>query len=85
MHNRLVRLVLEVAVPTTPEVWSRPLLHLSEFLFSRPDLDTGLDAIGGKRSSTFDVPFVKDCFLNFRNTSDEVIEALSVCCDGVST
>ena len=78
MHDRLVRLVLEVAIPATLEMWSRPLLHLLELLLRRPDLNASLDAIGGQWSSAFEVPLIEDSFLDFWNTADEVIEALGV-------
>jgi hypothetical protein len=79
VHDWLVGLVLEIAVPTTLEVWSRPRLHLFQLLFSRANLDTSFDAISGKRSCALDVPFIENCFLNFRNTTDEVVETFGVC------
>jgi hypothetical protein len=79
MHDRLVRFILKVAVPTTLEMWGRPPLHLREFLLGRTNFDTSLNAIGGKRSSTLEIPFVEDRFLDFWDTADEVVEALSVC------
>jgi hypothetical protein len=78
MHDRLVRFILKVAVPTTLEMWGRPLLHLREFLLGRTNFDTSLNAIGGKWSSTLEIPFVEDRFLDFWDTADEVVEALSV-------
>ncbi len=79
MHDRLIRLILKVAVPTALKVRSRPLFHLSEFFFSRTDLDTSVNAIGSKWPSALDVPFIEDCFLDFGDTADEVVEAVSVC------
>ncbi len=78
MHNRFVRFVLKVAVPTTLKVWSRPLLHLLQFLLSRPNLDTSFNSISCERASALDVPFVEDCFLDFWDSADEVVEALGV-------
>jgi hypothetical protein len=79
MHDRLVGLVLEIAVPATLEVRSRPRLHLFQLLLSWTNFDTSVDAIGGERSCAFDIPFIKDSFLNFRHTTDEVIETFGFC------
>jgi hypothetical protein len=79
MHNRLVRFILEIAVPTTSEVWCRPSLHLSKLILSWANLHTCIDAIRSKGTSTLDVPFVKDLLLNFWNTTDEVVKTLSTC------
>lgn len=59
VHDGLVRLVLEVGLPSVGEMRSGPPLKLLEFLLSRSDLDAGLDTVGGKRSSTLQIPFVK--------------------------
>lgn len=50
MHNRLVRLVLEVRLPSLSEMRRGPLLKLLEFVLSRSDLHTSLDTVGGKGS-----------------------------------
>lgn len=50
MHDRLVRLVLEVRFPALGEVRRRPPLKVLELLLSRPDLDTSIDTVGGKGS-----------------------------------
>ena len=76
MHDRLVGLVLEVAVPATAEVRRWPCVHLVELLFSRANLDTSIDAVGSKRTGTLDVPFVEDSLLDVWITTDEVIETL---------
>lgn len=78
MHNWLVGFVLEVAVPTTSELWSRPIIHFVQLRFSRPDLYSGLDAVGGKWTGSLKVPFIKDGLLNFRNTTDKVIKTFGV-------
>lgn len=77
MHDRLVRLILEVAVPTASKFWRRPLVHLGEFLFSWTNLDTSINTIGSEWASALEVPFIEDSFLDFGHTSDEVIEALT--------
>lgn len=74
MHDWLVGLVLEVAVPSTAEVWSWPRVHLVEFLLSRANLDTSIDAIGGKWAGALDVPFIEDSLLDLWFTADEVVE-----------
>lgn len=75
MHDRLVRLVLEVAVPAGTE-----FLHvvLRQLLLGRSDLDAGFDAISGKRTRAIKLPLVIDLLLRLGITSDKVIEALSV-------
>jgi hypothetical protein len=59
MHNRLVRLVLEVRLPTLGEVRRRPPLKVLELLLGRSDLDTSLNAVCSKRPSTLLMPFIK--------------------------
>lgn len=63
MHNRLVRLVLEVRLPALSEMRRRPPLEVLELLLSRSDLDTSLNAVGGKGSSALLVPLIKDALL----------------------
>jgi len=46
MHDRLVWLFLEVAVPARKELWERPVSELLEFLLVGSDFHTGFDAIG---------------------------------------
>lgn len=60
VHDGLVRLVLEVGIPTALEVRRRPLLELLELLRSRADLHAGLDAVRGKGASTIELPLVED-------------------------
>ena len=78
MHDRLVRLILKVAVPATLEMWSRPLFHLIQFFLGRAYLDAGFDAIGGEWARALKVPFIEDRFLDFRYTADKVVETLGV-------
>jgi hypothetical protein len=78
MHNWLVGLVLEVAVPTRAELWAGPLVHHVELLFSRADLDTSFNTIGGKWASAIDIPLVEYTFLSRRVTTSEVVERLDV-------
>lgn len=52
MHDGLVGLVLEITVPSRAEFWARPGVHLLQFIFSWPDLDTSVDAIGSQRTGT---------------------------------
>ncbi len=80
MHDWLVRLVLEVAVPSTSEVWSRPCVHLFELVLSRSNLNTSINAISCERASAFDIPFIEDAFLRFRVTTNKVVETLRVYC-----
>ena len=75
MHDRLVRLLLEVAVPAGTEV-----LHvvLGELIFRRPDLDASFDTIGGKWTGAIELPLIIDLLLSLGITSDKVIEAFSL-------
>jgi len=78
MHDRFVRLILEIALPTAIEVWGWPALKFFQLLCRGTNFDTSFDSIGCQRTSTFQVPFVKDCFLNFGNTTHKVIKTLGV-------
>ena len=78
VHDWLIRLVLEVRVPTRPELWARPAVHLLELLFGRTDLDTSINTIGCERTCAVDVPLVEDLFLSLLVTTNEVVEALDV-------
>jgi len=78
MHDRLVWLVLEVAVPARAELVHWPAVHLLELLLCWADLDAGFDTIRGQWASAIDVPLIEDLFLSLLVTSDEVIEALNM-------
>jgi hypothetical protein len=78
VHDRLVGLVLEVRVPTRAELGARPAVHLLELLLSRADLNTSINAVGGKRTSAVDLPLLKDLLLDLGITTDEIIERLDV-------
>lgn len=60
VHDGLVRLVLEVRLPAVGEVGSGPALKVPKLLLCGTDLDTGLNAVGGKRASSLEVPLIKD-------------------------
>lgn len=78
MHDRLVRFVLKVAVPTAPEVWSRPRIHLIQLLLGWSNFDTSFDAICSKWAGALKVPLIEHGFLDFRNTTNEVIKTLGI-------
>jgi hypothetical protein len=78
VHDGLVRLVLEVAVPAGSELWAWPLVHDSELLLCGADFDTGFDTVGGKRACAIDVPLVEDFLLNLRVTTGKVVEGLDM-------
>ncbi len=78
MHNRLVRLILKIALPSALEMRGRPRLHLFEFFLGGTNLDSGVNAICSKWACAFDVPFIEDGFLHFGDTTDEVIKTFSV-------
>lgn len=77
MHDRLVWLILEVAVPSRQELWERPILEILEFLLTWPNLHTSFDAICGKWTHAVDIPLVDHGLLNLGVTTDEVVERLS--------
>lgn len=78
MHNRLIRLILEVAVPPAPKLWERPVVHLLKFLLGRTDLDTSLNAIRSERSSAINVPLVEHGLLHLLVATRKVIEGLNI-------
>ena len=71
MHDRLIRLVLEVAVPARTE-----LLHviLSQLLLGGSNLHASLNTIGSQWSGSIDITFVIALLMHLTIT-DEVIEA----------
>lgn len=76
MHDGFVRLVLEVAVPSASEFWTRPFIHHGQFLFCGSDLNSCIDTVGSQGSSAFDVPLVENSLLGLRIASNEVVEGL---------
>lgn len=85
VHNWLVRLVLEVAIPARSEFWARPLVHHSELFLCGADLDASFDTVSGKRSCAIKVPLIENLLLDLRITTDKIVEGFdvwlgSVCC-----
>jgi hypothetical protein len=78
VHNGLIRLMLEIAVPPAPELFARPAVHHVQLLFRRPYLDTCLDTVCCKRAGAVDIPLLEDSFLYFGVTPHEVVEGLDV-------
>ena len=78
MHHRLIRLILEVAVPSRPELWTRPRVHLLQLLFCWSNLYTRLNTIGSKWTGSIEIPLVEDLLLNFRIATYEIVEGLYV-------
>lgn len=74
MHDGLVGLVLEVAVPSALELRSRPVSHFCQLLLSRTDLHTSLNTVGSKRTSALEVPLIVDLLLNLRVAANKVIK-----------
>lgn len=75
MHNGLVRLFVKVALPTGYKALHVVLLEL---LLCWPDLDASFDAVGSQRTRAVDVPLLKDLLLDFRFTTEKVIEAFGI-------
>ena len=78
MHDWLVWLVLEIAVPAASEVWCRPRFHLLKLLFSWANLDSSLNSVGRKWTCSLDIPLVEHSLLDCRVTSSEVIETVGI-------
>jgi hypothetical protein len=78
MHDRLVRFVFEVRVPTALEVWRGPFLHFLQLLLGWTDFNTSFNPISSQWTSTFEIPFIKDSFLDFWDASDEVVKTFCV-------
>jgi hypothetical protein len=78
MHNRLVRLILEVTIPSAAKLLARPAIHHVELFLRRPDLDAGFDAVGGEGPRAVDVPLLEDLFLHFGVTAHKVVEGFDV-------
>jgi hypothetical protein len=78
VHDWLVWLVFEVAIPTRPELWTRPLIHHLELFLSWTNLDSSLNAVGRKRSGSIDIPLLEDALLNCWVTTSEVVEGLDM-------
>lgn len=76
MHDGLVRLVLEVAVPARAELVAWPGVDLPELVLGWASLDTGLDAVGGEWASAVDVPLGEDLVLDLLVAADEVVEGV---------
>ena len=84
VHDGLVGLVLEVAVPATPELWAGPAVHLCEFLFGGANFDASLDTVGGKRTSAVDVPLIEDFLLNCWIAANKVVKGLRIWFSAIS-
>ena len=78
MHDRLVRLVFEVAVPSRFERTERSLFNLLDFFLCGPKLDAGFNTVGGERASAISVPLGKDLLLDCRVSTDEVVKGLAI-------
>lgn len=77
MHDWLVGLILEVAVPTRAEFLAWPAVHHLELFLGGSDLHTSVNTVGRQWASAINVPLVEDFFLNLWIASDEVIERLN--------
>ena len=74
VHDRLIRLVLEVGLIAIHKIRGRPALHLLKLLLSRPDLHSCINAVGSQRTSSFGSPFIVDLLLDFRVSPNKVIK-----------
>ena len=78
MNGLLVRLVLEVAVPSRPEFRERPFVHLLKLRLCWADFDACFDSVGCQWACSIDVPLVVSLLLDFRIAADEVVERLAL-------
>jgi len=78
MHNRLIRLILKIALPPTPKLMTRPTINLPQLLLRRPNLDTRLNPIRRQRSRPIDIPLVEHRLLGLWVASHKVVEGLDV-------
>lgn len=78
MHNRLVGLVLEIAVPSTLEIGGRPGPHLCQLLLRWSDLHTSIDTIGGQWTCSAKIPLLEDLLLDLGIATDEVVEGFGL-------
>lgn len=76
VHHRLVWFVFEVRIPPTSKLRSWPFLHILKFLLRGSKLDSSIDAVGCQWTGPLYIPFLEHLFLDFRISSDEVIEGL---------
>jgi hypothetical protein len=85
MHDRLVRFIFEVLVPSTlgDKLGRGPLRHLIQLRLGWSGLHARLDTICCKRTGAFEVPLVEDPPLGLGIASSEVIKRLSVWCSAV--
>jgi hypothetical protein len=78
MHYRLVRLILEIAIPTRSELGTWPAIHHLELFLSRTDLNTSFNAVGRKWTGTVDVPLLENSLLDCRITTCKVVKRLDM-------
>lgn len=78
MHDRLIRLISEIGLIPLCKVCRRPLLHLSELLLGRPDLDPSIDTVSGQWTGALLIPLFEHLLLDFGVSTNEVIKGLDV-------
>lgn len=76
--DSLVWLILEVTVPSRPELRERPFVHLLKLRLGRADLDACFDAIGREWPCSIDVPLFVSFPLGFGITANEVVKRLAL-------
>lgn len=74
MHDWLVWLVLEVAVPAGAELFAWPAVHHLQLFLGRSNLDTSFDTVGCEWACAVDVPLLEDLLLYLGVASHEVVE-----------
>lgn len=78
MHHRLIRLILEIAVPSALELRRRPRPHFRQLLLSWTDFNTCINPISSKGTGALEVPLFEDFLLNVRIPTDEVVKCLGL-------
>lgn len=75
MHDWLVRLLLEVAVPSRTELFH---VILRQLFIGRTDFDTSFDPVGGQWARPVDIPLIKDTLLRLRVSAHKIIKRRGV-------
>lgn len=76
VHDGLVGLVLEVAVPALDELREGRSGHVIQILLVRSPLDSSFDSIRCQRTSAVQLPLVEDLFLDLFIATGKIIKRL---------
>lgn len=77
VHDWLVGLVFEVAVPARAELLAGPAVHHLELFFGWTDLDSSLDPVCRQWTCSVDIPLLEYRFLHLGITTHKVVKGLN--------